>query len=132
MPTPKLQVLGSLGAPVDATFKNEGQAADAKATGERFEKIEESLGNYPIADGATDIEPDKYYEFGEVDELSVNLVSVEDDGKLHEYCFEFTPSASFTKLTVTPDIKWATPIQIVAGKIHQVSILRGIGVMVCA
>ena len=132
MATPKIQVLGSLGAPVDATLKNEGEAADAKATGERFDKIEKSLGNYPIADGVKDIEPNKYYEFGVVDSLSVNLISADDDGKLHEYCFEFIPSESFTEFTVTPDVKWATQTQIVAGKTHQVSILRGIGVMVCA
>lgn len=123
-------------------INNKGFAvADAKDidvddTGKRLDtklrELENAVNTYPVADGTTNIEPDKYYAFGEVDGLSVNLVSVEDDSKLHEYCFEFTPKKNFTELTVTPAVKWVSQIQISAGKTHQVSIVRGIGVMVCA
>lgn len=87
--------------------------------------------NYPLADGVTELQPDKYYVFGEVDSLNVSLVEV-NDGKVHEYCFEFTASENFTEFTVTPTPKWASANEIAAGKMHQVSILRGIGVLINA
>lgn len=43
MHTPKLQILGSLGAKVDETFTKEGFAADAKATGDRLKDIESDI-----------------------------------------------------------------------------------------
>lgn len=87
--------------------------------------------NYPIVDGVPELQPDTYYVFGEVDELAVTLAEV-DDGTLHEYCFEFTASENFTGLTITPTPNWANHPQCVPGKTHQVTVLRGIGVMVCA
>lgn len=86
---------------------------------------------YELSEGMSTIDPDKYYVFGEVDELSVTLNDT-DDGRVHEYIFEFIPSANFTTLTINPEPKWVNDIQIVPGKIHQVSIVRGIGVMICA
>ena len=87
--------------------------------------------SYPIAEEGTELQPEKYYVFGEVDSLSVILASV-DDGKVHEHCFEFIPSENFTGLTVDPEPKWANEPQFLAGKTCQVSILRGIGVTVSA
>lgn len=92
---------------------------------------EQTTSNYPIEDGVSILEPDRYYVFGEVNSLSVNLSSV-DDGKIHEYCFEFVPTEGFTQLAISPAPKWAGEPNITIGKTHQVSIMRGIGVMVCA
>lgn len=86
---------------------------------------------YPLADGAAVLQPDQYYVFGEVSELSVSLAEA-DDGKAHEYCFEFIPTSSFKGLNITPEVKWAREPQIQPGKVHQVSILRGIGVLISA
>lgn len=86
---------------------------------------------YPLADGAAELQPDRYYVFGKVSELSLTLAEV-DDGKVHEYCFEFIPTGSFTELNITPEVKWATPCVFTAGDIHQVSILRSVGVMIRA
>ena len=91
--------------------------------------------NAPIvetsATGNVQLTPDTYYVFNDVDSLHVTLTPVYD-GKLHEYNFEFVPNENFTSLTITPTPKWACDPQIVPGKTHQVSIMRGIGVMVCA
>lgn len=87
--------------------------------------------SYPVVDGETELQPEQYYVFGEVDSLSVTLAEV-DDGKAHEYCFEFVPAGNFTQLTVTPAPAWVSQPQYPAGKTCQVSILRGIGVMICA
>lgn len=86
---------------------------------------------YEIAEGATEIEPGKYYVFGEVDSLNITLVET-DTAVAGEYCFEFTPSRNFSSLTITPTPGWANLPQYPAGKTCQVSILRGIGVMICA
>lgn len=83
------------------------------------------------ADGISEIQPDIYYIFGAVNELNLTLVEVDDD-KVHEYCFEFIPSNNFTGLNITPAPRWTATPQYPAGKICQVSILRGIGVMICA
>lgn len=94
-------------------------------------RLSELSVSYPVEEAKTDILPERYYAFGEVDRLEVNLVEV-NDGKAHEYYFEFTPTEDFNALTVTPTPKWARSPQYPAGKTCQVSILRGIGVMINA
>lgn len=86
---------------------------------------------YPVQGAQTELQPEHYYVFGEVDSLSVTLAEA-DDGKVHEYCFEFVPTENFTGLTVTPEPKWVHAPQYPAGHTCQVSVLRGIGVMICA
>lgn len=79
----------------------------------------------------TNLKPGIYQVYGEVDSLSINLVPVDND-LANEYCFEFIPSASFTGLTISPEIKWVNASQFIAGKVHQVSIVRGVGVIFSA
>jgi hypothetical protein len=110
--------------------------ADA-ALAKRTKAVEDTLADfsvsYPIETSGTALQPETYYAFGEVDSLSVTLVDP-NDGKVHEYCFEFKPSASFKEesLSITPKPNWANQLQFAEGKTCQVSIMRGIGVMVCA
>lgn len=84
-----------------------------------------------LEDGVSEIQPDTYYVFGEVSKIAVTLAEV-DDGKAHEYCFEFVAADDFDGFSITPAPRWTGPVQVVPGKTHQVSILRGIGVMICA
>lgn len=109
----------------------EADASLAKRTKAVEDMLADMSISYPIADGVTNLLPETYYVFGEVDSLAVSLASV-DDGKVHEYCFEFIPSKNFAELTVTPAPSWANVHQYPAGKVCQVSILRGVGVIVCA
>lgn len=90
-----------------------------------------SAGVYPVLEGVEELQPEKFYNFGETAGLSLTLAEV-DDGKAHEYCFEFIPLEGFTGLTISPEVSWTTPCAFVTGKIHQVSILRGVGVMIRA
>jgi len=93
---------------------------------------EASVKVYPIVETTnTTIEPDKYHVFGTVDGLAITLQDV-DDGYAHEYCFEFTTSDAFTGMTISPEPKWASDNLVETNKTYQVSILRGIGVMVGA
>ena len=89
------------------------------------------LRSYKLMEPATELEPAKYYVFGEVNSLYVKLGKC-DDTLVSEYCFEFIAGENFEGLTIIPEPKWATPIQFVRGKTHQVSIMRGIGVMIRA
>lgn len=86
---------------------------------------------YPIVTGTTQLLPERYHAFGEVGSLNLELVEI-NDGNAHEYFFEFIPSNDFTGLTITPAPTWVSDPQYPAGKTCQVSILRGIGVMICA
>lgn len=97
----------------------------------QWEYADNTSRSYPIVNADTHLRPDCYHVFGEVDSLYVTLVEA-DDGKAHEYCFEFIPSEKFTGLSITPTPSWVSPPQFPAGKTCQVSILRGIGVMICA
>lgn len=107
------------------------------ALAKRTKAVEDTLADfsvsYPIETSGTVLQPETYYVFGEVSSLTVSLAE-QNDGKVHEYCFEFKPSASFKEgsLSITPKPTWANQLQFVEGKTCQVSIMRGIGVMVCA
>ena len=83
-----------------------------------------------IAEGAEELQPETYYTFGEVSQLSVTLAE-KDDGKAHEYLFEFVPKEDFSGLAITPEPVWVAEPQYPAGKTCQVSILRGLAVMGC-
>ena len=98
---------------------------------EKWEYADSASTTYPLVNAEAQLKPEHYHVFGEVDSLSVTLVEIED-GKVHEYCFEFIPSGNFTGLTINPEPRWVAEPDIRKGKTHQVSILRGIGVMVCA
>ena len=77
------------------------------------------------------LEPNTYYVFGTVDSLSISF-NEPADGKLHEFAFEFTPSSSFSGLTFKGSVACANEPNFVSGKTCQVSIVRGIGVILCA
>lgn len=94
-------------------------------------RLSELSVSYPIETSGTELQPETYYAFGEVGSLYVTLVEP-NDGKVHEYCFEFKPTTEKFTLNVSPNVTWAGEPQYRAGKTCQVSILRGIGVMVCA
>lgn len=80
---------------------------------------------------AAQLRPDIYQVYGEVDGLDITLVE-KDDGRIHEYTFEFIPSENFTGLTVTPEVKWVNDLHFEPNRIHQASIVRGVGILVYA
>lgn len=96
-----------------------------------WEYADDVTTTYPVVNADPMLRPERYHIFGEVDSLDLTLVEVED-GNAHEYCFEFIPTAVFSGLTITPEVKWVNSPQFPAGKTCQVSIMRGLGVMICA
>ena len=98
--------------------------------------------SYPIVNNPADItivdetyyslEPETYYVFGEVDALPV-YCDDPNDGLIHEFAFEFVPSENFTAIEFGSAAPiWATPVQFPIGRVCQVSIMRGVGVMISA
>ena len=82
----------------------------------------------PVVPGGAVLEPETYYVFGPVEELAVTLEQKED-GKAHEYWFEFIPSEGFRGLTVAPEPAWVGDPQYPAGKTCRVGVCMGMAVM---
>lgn len=81
-----------------------------------------------VLPGAAVLEPEKFYEFGTVESLAVEL-AVKNDGKAHEFWFRFQPEEGFSGLTITPEVKWANEPQYPAGMTCMVGICMGMAVM---
>ena len=77
----------------------------------------------------TELQPNKYYKWGEVASLSLTL-GTPADGILNEYMFEFVSGATPTTLTLPDTIKWETIPSIEANKKYQISIVNNIALIV--
>lgn len=76
-----------------------------------------------------EIEPNKFYKFGEETELNITLAEITDNTQLNEYMFEFISGDTATTLTLPDTIKWLGIPTIEANKIYQCSIVDNIGVL---
>lgn len=95
-------------------------------------QIVDDVEDIPSEDGIYHLDPDIYYVFGRVDSLSVRC-NDPNDGKIHEFAFEFIPSENFEGLDFGEEPpSWATTVQYPVGKACQVSIVRNVGVMISA
>lgn len=75
------------------------------------------------------IEANKYYQFGEVTNLNINLAEPSNTTMLNEYMFEFISGETATTLTLPDTIKWLEEPSIEANKTYQCSIVNNIGVL---
>lgn len=76
-----------------------------------------------------EIQPNKFYKFGEVSTLNITLAAITDTSVLNEYMFEFTSGSTATTLTLPNIIKWLETPSIEANKTYQCSIVDNIGVL---
>lgn len=76
-----------------------------------------------------EIQPNKFYKFGEVSTLNITLAAITDTSVLNEYMFEFTSGSTATTLTLPNTIKWLETPTIESNKIYQCSIVDNIGVL---
>ena len=89
--------------------------------------------NFPIVEPTettVDLQPNKFYKFGEVTELNITLAEITDNTQLNEFMFEFISGGTATTLTLPDTIKWADTPSIEANKIYQCSIVNNIGLIV--
>lgn len=76
-----------------------------------------------------EIQPNKFYKFGEVTELNLTLAEITDTTQLNEFMFEFISGATATTLTLPSSVKWLETPTIESNKIYQCSIVDNIGVL---
>lgn len=76
-----------------------------------------------------ELQPNKFYKFGEVTELNLTLEEIADNTQLNEYMFEFISGATATTLTLPSTVKWLETPTIEANKLYQCSIVNNVGVL---
>jgi hypothetical protein len=84
-----------------------------------------------VSGGAAILEPDKFYDFGEVSQIALDFAPVADAKNAAVYAFQFkSPADAPTTITMPDNIKF--PIEsdsmfsIKAGRIYQVNIVDGL------
>lgn len=77
-----------------------------------------------------EIEPNKFYKFGEVTELNLTLAEITDNTQLNEFMFEFVSASTATTLTLPNTIRWLETPSIEANKTYKCSIVNNIGILV--
>lgn len=84
---------------------------------------------YPVkaAQSGAVLEPETFYQFGEVGELNVTLAQ-KDDGKAHEFVLMFTPLKGFDKPVIVPEPVWFGKPQFPAGEVCAVCVINGLAV----
>lgn len=78
---------------------------------------------------AATIEPDKYYDFGEVPTLAVGFAAGAA-GYASQYAFQFKcPADVATTLSMPIGVIFSETPSVVAGKIYQVSVVEGLAIL---
>lgn len=77
-----------------------------------------------------EIQPNKFYKFGEVSSLNITLAAITDTTQLNEFMFEFISGSTATTLTLPNTIRWLETPSIEANKTYQCSIVNDIGILV--
>ena len=102
-----------------------------KADKSQLDEAVKKLGSYPVVNmtsSSATLEPNKFYKWGEVMELSLFL-SGKMPGITNEYTFSFASGNVPTVLNLPAYIKWITPVNIESGKTYEVSIFNDVGVI---
>lgn len=119
--TERIYVSDGSGVP---KYINTNQLATSKQLGNKADNVTTEN----ISDTITEIQPNKYYIFGEAETLTLTLAAGEEN-KLAEYMFEFTSGTTPTTITDIAGVEWKGDT-IEANKVYQASISRGIGILI--
>lgn len=104
-------------------------------TDEDYSKIadfveEKSYHSYQRPDSSEPIRPNIFYDFGPQYHLEITFEAPQSIYRSNEYMFQFeSPSDRPTTLVMPADVRWCYDPIIEAGKIYQVSVLNGLGVI---
>lgn len=77
-----------------------------------------------------ELQPNKFYKFGETTELYLSLAEITDNAQLNEFMFEFVSGETATTLILPDTIRWAETPDVVSNKIYQCSIVNNVGLIV--
>lgn len=108
----------------DAKYQPKGNYVTTTELSKKADKI----ATENVAEATKELQPNKYYIFGEVATLTITLAAGEEN-VLAEYMFEFTSGTTPTTLSLPEGIKWIGDSTIEASKTYQVSIVNNIAVM---
>lgn len=108
----------------DAKYQPKGNYATTTELSKKADKT----ATENVAEATKELQPNKYYIFGEVATLTITLAAGEEN-VLAEYMFEFTSGTTPTTLSLPEGIKWIGESTIEASKTYQVSIVNNIAVM---
>lgn len=98
------------------------------ATSEQLKEKGDKVTTESTTEDAKEIQPNRYYIFGEKQNLTITLAEGEE-GKLNEYMFEFVSGTTPTTLTLPETVKWMGDNTIGTSKTYQVSIVNNIAVL---
>lgn len=107
-----------------STWNNKADAEDIPDVSGLANKVSTE----DVAESAKELQPGKYYIFGEVETLTLTLATGEEN-VLAEYMFEFTSGTTPTTITDIEGVEWKGDT-IEANKVYQASISRGIGILI--
>ena len=110
----------------DGSTANVGAVVGAKGKDGKNYKVE----TVESTETTVDLQPNKFYKFGEVTELNLTLAEITDNTQLNEFMFEFVSGETATTLILPDTIKWAETPDVEANKIYQCSIVNNVGLMV--
>lgn len=80
------------------------------------------------SDSTLTLAPDKHYEFGEVESLTLNFAMLDYlEVYRNEYSFTFTSGTTPTVLTLPSSVQWANELTVEANKRYEISIVDNIG-----
>lgn len=110
--------------------KSEIPSIENLATKEELSELESSLGVKveQVSESSKELQPNIYYIFGEVAELTITLAT-EESNILSEYMFQFTSGSTATILSLPETIKWIGDNTIESNKTYQVSIINNLAVL---
>lgn len=118
------------GATISITDKNGNTTVDILNGKEGKDGKNYNIEIVENVSSSQEIEPNKFYKFGEVTELNISLALPTDTTILNEYMFEFISGNTATTLTLPDEIKWLEIPSIETKKIYQCSIVNNIGILV--
>lgn len=115
-----------LGAKLDSSTYNSEKANFATKT--ELSTKADKVATESVVETTKELQPNKYYIFGEVETLTLTLAAGEEN-KLAEYMFEFTSGTTPTVIAEIAGVEWKGDT-IEANKVYQASISRGIGILI--
>lgn len=107
---------------------DKGDKGDTGATGADGKNYQVEI--IESTETTVELQPNKFYKFGEVTELNLTLAEITDNTQLNEFMFEFVSGETATTLTLPDTIKWAETPSIEVNKIYQCSVVNNIGLIV--
>lgn len=92
-------------------------------------QIQPHIDKVVMTETTAELQPDKFYLFGEVSALNITLAPVEE-GYASQYIFQFTsPLEAPTTLSMPVTIIWADIPTIKGGMTYQVSVVEGLAMI---